>query len=241
MRPLPIVFVAAASCGLLACASASDETEPVVADEGGGLGGDELDAADVAEPLDATNADEPLDATGPDEPPGGPWEAQGWGVDQCAPPIDGLETGYATVNQLASLILKDCDGNPVDLLETCGAKGTWIFLAHGWCPDCILTSSFQEALHDEHASYGLASINVLVQSGSTYGPPTAEECHAWRAKGGHEDVVTLYDDSQASTVLWESSYTALNVFLDDQQIIKAKLHSDDEAQIEQNLKNVLLD
>ena len=60
--------------------------------------------------------------------------------------------------------------------------------------------------------------------------PTAEDCVAWRDQYGHQDVITLYDPTGAATALWEENFTALNVVLDD-QVIEAKLHTDQQPTI----------
>ncbi len=198
-----------------------------------GAGDTGVDETGVDETGDGTSVDETGDDTGVDETGDG-----GWGQDLCASAIDGISPGFKLTNQLASMTLKNCDGEPVDLLDFCGAKGMWIFLAHGWCPHCKATTWMQEEVHDEWSAQGLATINVLVQT-SSYGTPTAQDCKQWALQAGFEDVVALYDDSGTSQVLWESNYTALNVFVNDLQIITSKIHSDVKSQIEQQLTNLL--
>lgn len=200
-----------------------------------GIGGEDTVAdAGVGRTDDVIGPDAADDIAGVDDAEGDGAEAH----ELCAPPVDGVSPGFKLTNQLASMTLKSCDGEPVDLLGFCGATGMWIFLAHGWCPYCKVTTSIQEEVHDAWSPYGLTSINVLVQSPS-YGPPTPEDCKQWALQGGLEDVVALYDDSGASQAFWETNFTALNVFVDEQQIITSKIHSDVRSEIEQELETLL--
>lgn len=59
-------------------------------------------------------------------------ELHGWGSENCTETPAGVNSGYTTGDQLASLNLQDCDGNTVSLNSFCGADATWVFVGHGW-------------------------------------------------------------------------------------------------------------
>lgn len=151
--------------------------------------------------------------------------ALGWGPEHCAPPPDGVQVGSRLGDQLDGLVLQTCEGVHISLNELCGAHAAWLSFAHAWCPHCREGAALAESLHATYADRGLASVNVLVE----WGPgeaPSGEHCEAWRDTHGQDRVLTLYDAERVSFRLWDENYTALNVFLDADRVIRAKLHTD---------------
>jgi len=74
---------------------------------------------------------------------------------------------------------------------------------------------------------------------SSGGPPNATACQQFRAKYGHEDVVTLFASSGQANVLWHNNYTALSVFMDKDRVITNKFNSDIKTQIVGEISKVL--
>ena len=155
----------------------------------------------------------------------------GWGPDKCPELPEGVDAGTLVDEQITNLVFKSCEGTEVALSEVCGADALWLVAAHAWCPHCQQLASFSESLHDRYAARGLASLHVLVE----YDPdeaPDADDCSEWRARYEMDQVITLYDDTGASDPLFEQNFTALNVFVDRDRIIRNKIHSDIEGEIE---------
>ena len=146
------------------------------------------------------------------------------GPEHCPGPTSGVEVGYAVGNQLADIIVKDCDGNDYSLQSLCGAKTLHIFASHGWCPLCQSFSGQQELVHDEYASQGLASVNIVLEKASGAAPDAAY-CKLWRDQFGLSDVVTLYDPTGAAKVLW-SNTSSLSAFVSADRIIVSKMEHD---------------
>ena len=149
-----------------------------------------------------------------------------------------MAVGYDKGNQLDALTLKDCEGNDVSLSEVCGAHAAWLFFAHAWCPHCKKSSSLAESIHSKYADQGLVTIHVVVED-AVQGKPDAADCKTWRETFGHENVLTLYDPTGASYVLWEQNYTALNVFMDGDRVITNKTHTDSQSTIELSIQGAL--
>jgi hypothetical protein len=89
-----------------------------------------------------------------------------------------------------------------------------------------------ERLHNNWVNQGenLASLNVIVEDNS-FEPPSSAVCTAWRAEYDQRRVLTVYDATGASGALWDENLTALNVVLDNQRVITAKVHTDVEAEL----------
>jgi thiol-disulfide isomerase/thioredoxin len=160
------------------------------------------------------------------------------GPAHCPAAPSGVTPGFDLGDQLAPRTFKNCDGEPVSLDAYCGARGLWLFFAHGWCPHCQKTAGFMEGVVTDYAGAGLVGVNILMETGSG-GVPDAGSCREWRDTFGLERAVTLYDDTGASAALWDTPYTALSVFVDRDRVIVHKAHSDDEAQIRGMLELVL--
>jgi hypothetical protein len=163
--------------------------------------------------------------------------ASAWGPDQC--PAPGPNVGYEIGDQLADIVVKTCDGADYSLTELCGANGLFIFAAHGWCPLCKSVSSQQEAIHDSFAGQGLASVNIVVETGLG-DPPDADYCKLWRDQYGQEDVITLYDPTGAVLALWPGGSSSLSAYVDDSRIIVSKLvHNSDVQAIKAEIQKAL--
>lgn len=158
-----------------------------------------------------------------------------WGPDKCP---TGLKEGLDVGDQLATIVLRDCDGNDFSLARVCGASALWIFAAHGWCPHCQLVSKNAEAIHDSFAGRNLAAVNILVETAS-YQSPTAADCKAWRTANKQQDVVTLYDPNSATRGLWDNNTTALSVFVDHERRILEKSHTDSTAALKASIEKAL--
>lgn len=148
----------------------------------------------------------------------------GLGAEYCPDPIPGVDVGFAVGDQLADIVVKDCEGNDYSLQASCGAKGLHIFASHGWCPLCQSFSSKQEMLHDEYAAQGLASVNIVLEKASG-AAPDADYCKLWRDQFGLSDVVTLYDPTGAAKVLW-SNTSSLSAFISADRVIISKMEHD---------------
>jgi hypothetical protein len=167
-------------------------------------------------------------------------QSRGWGPDQCPALPVGLAVGYSIGDQLGDLAFKDCDGQPFDVREVCGADAVWLSFAHAWCPHCQVNAEMMEDLHAELVEEGadLASLNIVVEDGS-FNPPTAQVCNDWRTEFQQSAVLTLYDDAGVSFLLWEESFTALNVVLNSDRIIRAKIHTDDRDRMQTAIESVI--
>ncbi len=94
-----------------------------------------------------------------------------------------------------------------------------------------------ESVHDANNNE-IATINVIVQTASRQ-PPGPDDCVQWRDAKGHEDVITLYDDTGVLAPFWETNYTNLSVFISGGWEITGKLHTENEPQINAQLTNAL--
>lgn len=165
----------------------------------------------------------------------------GWGTAECPPLPAGVAVGFLRGDQLGELVLRDCEGNDFDLREVCGARAVWMSFAHGWCPHCRENGSNMERIHADAAAAGdLASLNIIVED-NDFDTPNELICSAWRSEYAQDRVLTLYDPTGASLVLWEQNATALNVMLDDSRVIADKLHTDVEDELRAALSSVLGD
>ena len=174
----------------------------------------------------------------PADDPGEPLETpESWGPEHCTSP-EGVVPGWSIGEQLSLLILKDCAGNDVPMDAICGADATWMFFAHAWCPHCQKAAAEAEGILDAFGDKNLAVINVVVEDNGG-GPATAGLCTSWRETFEQERVLTLFDPIFKSSFLWEQNYTALNVFLDADRIIRDKIHTDRADAITQALSTVL--
>lgn len=167
----------------------------------------------------------------------------GWGRDRCPPLPADVSSGYLLGDQLDTLVLRDCDGHPVDTREICGADVLWLSIAHAWCPHCRQNAANMEATHADYRARerNLGAMNILIEGNELGSPATEELCASWRVQFGQDRVLTLFDPDDVTQPLFEQSFTALNVFIDRNRIIARKLHTDVEADIRNALDDTLPD
>jgi hypothetical protein len=162
-----------------------------------------------------------------------------WGPEKCPAPSTGVSVGFDEGQQLADIVVKDCNDNDVSLEQFCGADALFIFAAHGWCPLCKSVSSQEEAIHDSFAGKNLASVNIVVETGMG-GVPDAEYCKLWRNQNGQEDVATLYDPTGKVLALWPGGSSSLSAYVDQNRVITGKLvHNSDVAMIKAQIQGAL--
>lgn len=77
----------------------------------------------------------------------------------------------------------------------------------------------------------------MEDSGSN--PPDEADCRTWRAGHEHQEVITLFDPTQRSFVLFEENYTSLNVFVDANRVITSKVHTDVTSAIRAGIRSAL--
>ena len=192
----------------------------------GGAGGSAAGAAGAAGSADAVSKVET-------------WKSKSnWSGQSCPTPPNGVTVGPKLGNYLSKINLKTCEDEDVSLDRFCGSGGQWVFVAHGWCPHCKLTASLAEKIHADYVDKDLASVVVLVENASG-GIPTAQDCKTWRQIYGLYNVAALYDPTGASKALYEQNYTALNVFIGPDRIIKSKQHTDVESTIRLQIAGIL--
>lgn len=55
-----------------------------------------------------------------------------WSEANCPAPPSGVNVGPKIGDYLANLSVKSCEDEDIPLDRFCGARGQWIFVAHGW-------------------------------------------------------------------------------------------------------------
>ncbi len=157
----------------------------------------------------------------------------------CPEAPSGVDVGFDVGDQLADVVVKDCEGQDYALTELCGKKGLHVFAAHGWCPLCKSVAGQQEALHDKYAASGLGSVNIVVQTAAG-GQPDAAYCKLWREQFGQDDVITLYDPTGASLAIWPGGSSSLHAFVNADRVIVQKLeHTSDLVAIEGGIQKAI--
>lgn len=163
-----------------------------------------------------------------------------WGPEHCPALPAGVTIGTDVGQQLPSLEVRDCDGNPVSLDAFCGADAMFLFALHAWCPICQSVSSKIEQIHDDYAGQNLATVLVVI-SDVEDAAPDAVDCANVRAQHGHQDVVTLYDPNGIIEPIWNGS-SGLSAYLDQDGVITGKLvHEGSETAIRNEIDNALAD
>jgi hypothetical protein len=162
-----------------------------------------------------------------------------WGPSSCPALPAGKSVGLATGQQLANLVVRDCDGNAYALDSVCGSSATWLFVAHGWCPYCQSVSKNAESTLSSYAGRNVAAVNVLVENAAS-GPPTMTDCKAWRDTYALTHVIALYDPDGVTRGLFDAGSSALSVFLDKERVIRSKIiHTDDVVAIKAGIDAAL--
>lgn len=161
-----------------------------------------------------------------------------WGADKCPALPAGVASGVKIGQQLKKIVVKDCDGNDYSLDNVCGAPATWIFVAHGWCPHCQAATASSEAILAGYASKNVAAVNILIENAGSK-PPTAADCKAWQKTYGLTNVIALYDAKGVTQALYDDPYTALNVFIDEDRVIRSKFNGESKATIASSIDAAL--
>lgn len=148
----------------------------------------------------------------------------GWGQGVCETPTN---AGYQVGDQLDDLVFKACDGTAFDVRELCGADAVWISVAHAWCPHCQKNADQMEGVLADFRDDGheVAGVNVLVHD-HDFDTPTEEVCEAWRTSYGQRFALTLFDDEDVNALILDTNQTALNMVIDADRVITAKVHTD---------------
>lgn len=171
---------------------------------------------------DATDAGAAPDAgsPAPDSASGGDAVDMGWGPAQC--PVGGPPSGFGIGQTLGDLPVQDCDTGKVRTIkEVCGAKATWVFVAHSHCPTCRATATYTAQVAKQVADKGVAVVHVVqIDDGQT--------CPSWRKKYGLEGIKNLRVYTDTSGKAWQSiktsNYTAPHAFADGGRVITYKKH-----------------
>ena len=110
----------------------------------------------------------------------------------CPPPGPyGYEVGTTATN----LTFLDCDGNPVQLHDLCGAQLGMVISFYGWCTSCYDWARLANELQEQHRPDGLMAMIVITEDPLSK-PATAEYCSQLR---DHMELTTLvlYDEQAA--------------------------------------------
>lgn len=144
-----------------------------------------------------------------------------WGKDRCATK---QPEGTGAGQRVRQMLLKDCDGNEVSLDDYCGAAAIWLFIGHGWCPNCKKTAGFVDEIAREYAARGVVVVNLLGQD-AEYHTPNAEFCRAWRDKYALTDTVVLFDSYGDQAKSFENGATPIQVFIDVDHVIASRTNT----------------
>ncbi len=150
-----------------------------------------------------------------------------WGRDKCA---SKRPEGTGAGQRVRQMVLKDCDGKEVSLDDYCGAAAIWLFIGHGWCPNCKKTAGFVDEIARDYAGRGVAVVNLLGQD-ADYHTPTAEFCRAWRDKYALTDTTVLFDSYGDQVKSFENGATPIQVFIDVDHDIASRANTSNPAVI----------
>lgn len=158
-----------------------------------------------------------------------------WGKDKCA---SKRPEGTGAGQRVRQMILKDCDGKEVSLDDYCGAAAIWLFIGHGWCPNCKKTAGFADEIAREYADRGVVVVNLLGQD-AEYHTPTAEFCRAWRDKYGLTDTVVMFDSYGDQAKSFENGATPIQVFIDVDHVIASRANTSTPSVIRAQIDSAL--
>lgn len=189
----------------------------------GGAGSSSGSGVDAgSEPVDAgttTQADAGVPPTDVGNG-GGTTNPFGWGPDKCS--TEGGKAGYNVGNRMGKLVLHDCDTDePRSLDELCGAKATWLFVAHSHCPTCQQTAKYTAGVAKELAAKEVAVAHVVYID-------DWQNCKDWREKYGLKGIPNLKYYVDKTGAAWNAiktkPYTAPHAIMGKNQIITYKNH-----------------
>ncbi len=150
-----------------------------------------------------------------------------WGPAQCPAPAGNV--GFNVGDSIGDLGVTDCDtGQPATIDDLCGAKATWIFVAHSHCPTCKATAGFTSSVAQKVASKDVAVAHILHDDNGT-------SCATWRDAYELAGIsnVRVYEDPTGATwsKLKTSNYTAPSAILDANRVVTHKAHGMNESAV----------
>ena len=143
-----------------------------------------------------------------------------WGPEHCSAPAGNV--GFNVGDSIGELVVTDCDtGAPATIDDLCGAKATWIFVAHSHCPTCKATAGFTKSVAEKVATKDVAIAHILYNDNGT-------SCATWREAYELAGItnVRVYEDPTGATwsKLKNSNYTAPSAILDANRVVTFKAH-----------------
>ncbi|MCO4763647.1 MAG: redoxin domain-containing protein [Myxococcales bacterium] len=165
----------------------------------------------------------------------GQTNGKGWGPEKCQKAGSG--TGFGIGQQLGSLSLKDCDtGKSRAITEVCGAKATWLFVAHSHCPTCQATASYTKQVALDLADKDIAIVHVIqIDDGQT--------CQGWRKKYGLTGLPNVKFYTENTGKAWQAiktkNYTAPHAIMKADRVITFKAHGLSSGAVKQKLQQAL--
>lgn len=159
----------------------------------------------------------------------------GWGPALC--PVDGPPAGFGIGQTLGDLPVQDCDtGKMRTIKEVCGAKATWVFVAHSHCPTCRATATYTAQVAKQVADKGVAVVHVVQIDDS-------QTCPSWRKKYGLEGIENLHVYTDTTGIAWQSiktsNYTAPHAFANGGRVITYKKHGLSSQAVMQKINEAL--
>ena len=158
-----------------------------------------------------------------------------WGPKMCAK--EGPALGFNIGNRLGDVPVQDCDtGEKRTLDEVCGAKATWLFVAHSHCPTCKATATYTAELAKQLAQQDVAVVHVVHIDDS-------QTCPGWRKQYGLENIPNLRVYLDKTGAAWSKiktkPYTAPHAIMGKDRIITYKNHGLNAAGVANKVKLAL--
>lgn len=204
----------------LACAALSSWTLAA-------CGGDDSKPPPLTANPDAVQTDPTQIGGRPAKAQSAPLPRAEWGPDKCA---SKRPEGTGAGQRVREMVLRDCDGKEVSLDDYCGAAAIWLFIGHGWCPNCKKTATFADEIARDYADRDVVAVNLLGQD-AEYHTPTAEFCRAWRDTYGLSDTIVLFDSYGDQVKSFENGATPIQVFIDVDHDIASRTNTANPAVI----------
>ncbi len=182
-------------------------------------------AADVAVAVDAGSEPDIVEpkpdvVVAPDTGSAPDTATTGWGAGMC--PVGGKSIGFGVGQELGDLPIQDCDTGVIrSIKEVCGAKATWIFVAHTHCPTCRATAQYTAKVAKQLVDKDVAVVHVVHVD-------DYQSCPSWRKKYGLEGIDNLRVYLDKSGAAWNAiktkNYTAPHAFAGPNRVITYKQH-----------------
>ena len=159
----------------------------------------------------------------------------GWGPAMC--PASTGSMGFNIGQQVGNLVVHDCDtGKARTIDEVCGAKATWIFVAHSHCPTCKATAQYTAKVAAAVADKDVAVVHILYIDDAT-------TCPDWRSKyklAGLDNVRVYLDKSGATwSAIKTKNYTAAHAFLDGKRQVTYRAHGLSSGGVQKQIDDAL--